>query len=169
MAEAVERAGFYPGTFDPVTLGHMDIIERASAMLDRLVVGVATGATKTPLLDLTTRIECIEAAVVPLLARGRRIEVIAFDTLLVSAARAQGAQVIVRGLRAVTDFDYEAQMTGLNREMAPDLDTIFLMATEKRRCVAASRVREIARLGGDITPFVPDHARRMVLARLAGA
>jgi len=167
VTERPERAGFYPGTFDPVTLGHMDIITRATRLLDRLVIGVADSPAKAPLLDLPARMACIEAAVAPLRAEtGTVIEVISFNTLLVDTVRQYGATVIVRGLRAVSDFDYESQMTGLNRQLAPDLDTIFLMATEHRRSIASRMVKEIARLGGDITPFVPDLARQTVLARL---
>jgi len=170
VTERRERAGFYPGTFDPVTHGHMDIIARAARVLDRVVIGVADNPAKAPLLSMAERMACLDAAVASVRAdSGAVIEVVSFDCLLVDAVRQHGASVIVRGLRAVSDFDYESQMTGLNRKLAPELETIFLMAAEHRRCIASRMVKEIARLGGDITPFVPDLARQTVLARLGRA
>ncbi len=167
MTERPARVGFYPGTFDPITYGHMDVITRAERLLDRLVIGVAAHSGKTPLLDVPSRVACIETAIAPLRAAGASIDVIGFDTLLVDAVRAHGAGVVVRGLRAVADFDYESQMSGMNRQLAPDIETIFLMAAEQHRCVASHMVKEVARLGGDITPFVPDCAREMVHMRLS--
>ena len=157
--------GFYPGTFDPVTFGHLDIVERASAMFDRLVVGVALNAAKKPLLTLDERIGCLHRETEGL-SRGAKIEIVGFDTLLVSAVRSHGANCIVRGLRAVSDFDFEAQLSGANRRLAPEIETVFLLASEAHRCTASRIVKDIARFGGDIDGFVPKNTIPLVLSKL---
>lgn len=149
------RVGLYPGTFDPATLGHLDIIQRAAKIVDRLVVGVARNDGKGPLFDTKTRVAMVEEEVRKL-PRGvsGAIKVVAFDTLLMHFAREIGASVIVRGLRAVSDFEYEIQMAAMNYRMDQGVETVFLMATEGTQFVSSRFVKEIARLGGDIDSFV---------------
>jgi len=161
------RAGIYPGTFDPVTNGHMDIIGRAARILDRLVIGVAVNAGKGPLFPVAERVEMVQAEVAPIAARtGTVIEVMPFEGLLVGFAREVGAQVIVRGLRAVTDFDYEFQMAGMNRRLDPEIELLFLMASEGNHFISSRFVKEIAWLGGDISTFVPRLTLERTLARV---
>ena len=151
-----ERAGVYPGTFDPITNGHLDIIGRAARVLDRLVIGVAESVGKGPLFTLAERVELVRAEA-DIIARrtGSAIEVVSFQGLLVQFARRSGAQVIIRGLRAVTDFDYEFQMAGMNYRLDPEIEIVFLMASERHQFISSSLVKEIARLGGDVSSFVP--------------
>jgi pantetheine-phosphate adenylyltransferase len=161
------RSGVYPGTFDPVTNGHVDIIHRAARILDRLVVGVAKSPGKGPLFPLEERVELVTAETRPIAEKtGCRIEVVPFEGLLVGFAREVGASVIVRGLRAVTDFDYEFQMAGLNRRLDPEVELVFLMASEGNHFISSRFVKEIARLGGDITSFVPRLTHDRTLARV---
>ena len=150
------RIGLYPGTFDPVTLGHLDIIRRAAVLVDRLVIGVAVNRDKGPLFTLEERVAMIEAECRSL-ARATGTEIVAhpFETLLIDAAREVGAQVIVRGLRAVADFEYEFQMVGMNRKLDDSIETVFLMAEAEHQAIASKLVKEIARLGGDVSQFVP--------------
>jgi pantetheine-phosphate adenylyltransferase len=168
MAETKKlRVGLYPGTFDPVTNGHLDIIARAARLLDRLVVGVAINTGKGPLFELEERVELVQAEVARIATEnGMVIEVHAFDTLLVEYARKIGASMIVRGLRAVSDFDYEFQMAGMNYRMAPDVETVFLMASERHQFIASRLVKEVAMLGGDISTFVPPLTLQRVLRRI---
>ncbi|MFS3134993.1 pantetheine-phosphate adenylyltransferase [Gluconacetobacter sacchari] len=167
MAETGPRTGFYPGTFDPVTTGHLDIVERAARLVDRLIVGVAENSGKQPLMSLDERITCVTEETRPIAERtGSQISVIGFGNLLVEEARSRGASVIVRGLRVVTDFDYEVQMFGMNHHLAPDIETVFLMATERGQYISSRLVKEVARLGGDITSFVPPFTRQRIMARL---
>ena len=167
-----ERAGVYPGTFDPITNGHLDIIGRAARVFDRLVIGVAESAGKGPLFTLAERVELVRAEA-DIIARrtGSAIEVVSFQGLLVHFARRAGAQVIIRGLRAVTDFDYEFQMAGMNYRLDPDIEIVFLMASERHQFISSSLVKEIARLGGDVSSFVPPLTleRTLAKARLDGA
>jgi pantetheine-phosphate adenylyltransferase len=164
-----KRIGLYPGTFDPVTNGHIDVIGRAARLLDKLVVGVAINTGKGPLFSLEERVELVTAEILPIASRnGMLIEVIPFDTLLVDFARKVGASMIVRGLRAVSDFDYEFQMAGMNYRMAPDIETVFLMASETHQFIASRLVKEVAMLGGDITSFVPPLTHERVLKRIRG-
>lgn len=150
------RIGLYPGTFDPVTHGHTDIIRRACSLVDKLVIGVAINSGKGPLFTLEERVAMIEAECVPLgAAVGCEIVVHPFENLLIDCARDVGASVIVRGLRAVADFEYEYQMVGMNRAMDNSIETVFLMADAKNQAIASKLVKEIARLGGDVTKFVP--------------
>lgn len=147
--------GVYPGTFDPITFGHFDIIQRATRLVDRLIVGVATNAGKSPLFSIEERIEMIENELkLHPLATDVEIIVKPFDSLLVHFAKEEGAQVIIRGLRAVSDFEYEFQMAGTNRKLCPELETVFLVASESYQLIASNLVREIARYKGDTTPFV---------------
>jgi pantetheine-phosphate adenylyltransferase len=149
------RTGLYPGTFDPVTLGHLDIIQRAMALVDRLVIGVAINRDKGPLFSLEERVAMLEAECATIIARtGGEIIVHPFDNLLIDCARDVGAQVIVRGLRAVADFEYEFQMVGMNRALDASVETVFLMADARRQAIASKLVKEIARLGGDVSKFV---------------
>ena len=148
------RVGLYPGTFDPITNGHVDIIERAAKMVDRLVVGVAVNADKKPLFSLDERVAMVreESARFAALAD---IEVRPFDTLLVKFAAEVGASLIVRGLRAVSDFEYEFQMVGMNQRLDRNIETVFLMADPTCQAIASRLVKEIARLEGDVSEFVP--------------
>lgn len=162
-----QHVGVYPGTFDPVTNGHLDIIGRAARILDRLVVGVAMNAGKGPLFPLEERVELVKAETDAIAARtGATIEVVPFEGLLVGFARQVGANVIVRGLRAVSDFDYEFQMTGMNRRLDQGIETVFLMASETNQFISSRFVKEIARLGGDITSFVPKLTLERTLVRV---
>jgi pantetheine-phosphate adenylyltransferase len=163
------RTGLYPGTFDPVTNGHLDVIGRAARILDKLVVGVAINTGKGPLFPIEERVELVQSEVNAIATRnGMEIEVLPFDTLLVQFARKVGATMIVRGLRAVSDFDYEFQMAGMNYRMAPDVETVFLMASETHQFIASRLVKEVAMLGGDITSFVPPLTHQRIMKRLHG-
>jgi pantetheine-phosphate adenylyltransferase len=161
------RVGLYPGTFDPVTNGHIDVIARAARLMDRLVVGVAINTGKGPLFSLEERVELVKAEIDAIGAPiGTTIEVRPFQGLLIDFARDVGAVMIVRGLRAVSDFDYEFQMAGMNYRMAPDIETVFLMASERHQFIASRLVKEVAALGGDISTFVPALTLTRTLARL---
>ena len=150
------RIGLYPGTFDPITLGHIDIIPRALLLVDRLVIGVAINRDKGPLFTLEERVAMVEAECAPITAKfGGEIIVHPFENLLIACARDVGASVIIRGLRAVADFEYEFQMVGMNRAMDSSVETVFLMADARRQAIASKLVKEIARLGGDVSKFVP--------------
>ncbi len=162
------RIGIYPGTFDPVTNGHLDVIARAARLLDKLVVGVAVNTGKGPLFTLEERVELVGAEIAPIAARHGAIEVVPFQGLLVQFARDVGAGMIVRGLRAVSDFDYEFQMAGMNYRMAPDVETVFLMASERHQFISSRLVKEVATLGGDISTFVPALTLERTLQRLRG-
>jgi pantetheine-phosphate adenylyltransferase len=152
------RTGLYPGTFDPITLGHIDIIKRACTLVDKLVIGVAINRDKGPLFNLEERVAMVEAECAALSAKtGTIIVAHPFENLLIDCARDVGASIIIRGLRAVADFEYEYQMVGMNRKLDADIDTVFLMAEADRQAIASKLVKEIARLGGDVTAFVtPD-------------
>jgi pantetheine-phosphate adenylyltransferase len=169
MAEANGRVrvGLYPGTFDPVTNGHVDVIARAARLMDKLVVGVSISTGKGPLFTLEERVELVAAEIAAIgSANGMVIEVRPFQGLLIDFARKVGAVMIVRGLRAVSDFDYEFQMAGMNYRMAPDIETVFLMASERHQFIASRLVKEVAALGGDISTFVPPLTLSRTLARL---
>ena len=160
------RVGFYPGTFDPVTLGHLDIIERATTLVDRLVIGVAINYDKGPMFSLEERVSMIEAECAAITARtGCDIVVHPFENLLVDCAREVGASVIVRGLRAVADFEYEFQMVAMNRALDDSIETVFLMAEAEHQAIASKLVKEIARLGGDVSKFVTPPVRAALAAR----
>ncbi|MCL4142460.1 UNVERIFIED_CONTAM: hypothetical protein GTU68_060132 [Idotea baltica] len=148
------RIGLYPGTFDPITVGHIDIIKRACTLVDRLVIGVAINRDKGPLFTLEERVEMIERNLSKIEKGATEIVVVPFENLLIDMAQEVGASVIIRGLRAVSDFEYEFQLVGMNRAMNDDIETVFLMAEAKHQAVASRLVKEIARLGGDVSPFV---------------
>ena len=159
--------GVYPGTFDPVTNGHLDIIGRAARILDRLVVGVAANIGKGPLFGLEERVELVRAETDAIARRtGTIVEVVSFGGLLIDFARDTGASVIVRGLRAVSDFDYEFQMAGMNYRLDHEVETVFLMASETHQFISSRFVKEIARLNGDISSFVPPLTLERTLARV---
>jgi len=150
------RVGLYPGSFDPITVGHIDIIERAFTIVDHLVIAIGKNATKTPLFELDMRLVMIEEEVGPkAAARDVRLEVISFDTLLVNVARQCKANLIIRGLRSASDFEYEMQMTAMNRAMAQEIETIFLPASPEVGFVSSTLVRQIVGMGGVVDPFVP--------------
>ena len=162
------RIGLYPGTFDPITLGHVDIIQRAMALVDRLVIGVAINRDKKPLFDLEERVAMVQAECDQIASRtGGEIVVHPFENLLIDCARDVGAQVIVRGLRAVADFEYEFQMVGMNRALDATIETVFMMADARRQAIASKLVKEIARLGGDVTKFVPSAVNQALIGRFA--
>ena len=158
-----ERIGVYPGTFDPITLGHMDIIRRGAKLVDRLIVGVTTNASKSPMFSDEERIAMVEREVA---AIGAGIQVVGFDSLLMDFAEAQGASVIIRGLRAVADFEYEYQMAGMNQQLNDGIETVFLMADVSLQPIASRLVKEIAIYGGAIGKFVTPSVEADVLARI---
>ena len=161
------RIGLYPGTFDPITLGHIDIIRRASLLVDRLVIGVAINRDKSPLFCLEDRVSMLEEECDYLSGQtGTEIVVHPFENLLINCAHDVGAQVIVRGLRAVADFEYEFQMVGMNRSLDNSIETVFLMAEAKHQAIASKLVKEIARLNGDISKFVTPHVAKMLVNKL---
>jgi pantetheine-phosphate adenylyltransferase len=168
-AASKKRIGLYPGTFDPVTLGHLDIIKRAVKLVDHLVIGVATNPSKDPMFTLDERTAMLVREAAPLAAplnEGRAtIEVKAFDTLLVKFAAEIGAGVIIRGLRAVSDFEYEFQMVAMNQRLNTEIETVFLMADPRHQAISSRLVKEIARLGGDITPFTPPSVAEALVKR----
>ena len=158
------RVGVYPGTFDPITLGHMDIIRRGAKLVDRLIIGVTTNIAKSPLFDDDERIAMVKAEVAGI---DGDIEVVGFNSLLMDFADAQGASVVVRGIRGVTDFEYEYQLTGMNRQLNARVETVFLMADVSLQPIASRLVKEIAIFGGEIRKFVTPAVREAVVARIA--
>lgn len=161
-----KRVALYPGTFDPVTNGHLDIIARAAKIADRLVIGVAINQEKGPLFALEERVAMLEEETRGLAGR-TAIEVRPFDTLLMSFAESIGAAMIVRGLRAVSDFEYEFQMVAMNQRLNPDIETVFLMADPRHQAIASRLVKEIVRLGGNVGPFVPQSVVRRLKEKFA--
>jgi pantetheine-phosphate adenylyltransferase len=159
-----ERIGVYPGTFDPITLGHADIIRRGSKLVDRLIVGVTTNPSKKPMFAPDERMDMVRREVAALGLEN--VEVVGFNALLMKFARKQGASVIVRGLRAVADFEYEYQMAGMNQQLDAEIETVFLMADVSLQPIASKLVKEIALFGGDISPFVSEVVRDDVVARV---
>ncbi len=161
------RIGLYPGTFDPITKGHIDIMRRAASLVDRLVIGVAINRDKGPLFNLEERVAMVEEETAHL-ARETGCEFVAhpFENLLINCAHDVGATVIVRGLRAVADFEYEFQMVGMNRSLDNSVETVFLMADAKHQAIASKLVKEIARLDGDVTKFVPPAVKVRLLKKL---
>lgn len=149
----------YPGTFDPITNGHIDLVTRAARIFDRVVVAVAESRNKTPLFSISERVFLARKT----LSQLNNVEVVGFDTLLVDCAVTHGASVILRGLRAVSDFEFEFQLAGMNRALAPELETLFLTPGEKYAFLSSSVIREIARLGGDVSSFVPDLVMKTLL------
>ena len=162
------RTGLYTGSFDPLTKGHVDVIAAAAGLCDRLVVAIGVHSSKTPMFDTAERKALIQAACQERVeTAGCRLEVTSFDGLSVDAARQHGAGLIVRGLRDATDFDYEMQMVGMNRALAPEVQTIFIPATAENRAIAATLVRQIAAMGGDVAAFVPAVVAEAIGRKLA--
>lgn len=161
------RIGVYPGTFDPITRGHMDIIRRAAAVVDRLVVGVAKNAGKDPLFTVEERVALVDAELADLRAEGQDVEVRPFGNLLIHFARDVGARILVRGLRAVSDFEYEFQMATMNARLDSGIETVFLTASERQQFIASRLVKEIARLGGDVSGFVSPRVAEKLKERFA--
>ena len=162
-----ERIGVYPGTFDPITNGHTDIILRATKIVDRLIIGVATNVGKGPMFSAGERVEIVrsEIAHLPDVAARKRIEVRPFDNLLMHFAMETGATVIVRGLRAVSDFEYEFQMAGMNNRLNPKVETVFLMANDRYQFISSRFVKEIGQLGGDVSHFVSPRVAALIAER----
>jgi pantetheine-phosphate adenylyltransferase len=164
------RIGLYPGSFDPITNGHLDVIARAARLFDRLVVAVGAHHGKSPLLALDRRMELIREATVSIVAEtGVEIAVTSFAGLVVDAARTAGAAALVRGVRDAGDFEYEMRMAGTNGAMAPDVATIFVPAGPEVRHISATLVRQIAGMGGDVSPFVPSAVARALTERRSAA
>lgn len=158
------RIGVYPGTFDPITLGHMDIIRRGAKLVDELVIGVTTNAAKSPMFTDDERIDMVKREVATI--GDDNIRVVGFDSLLVNFADSLGATTVIRGIRGVTDFEYEYQLTGMNRQLNDRIETVFLMADVSLQPIASRLVKEIARYGGDIAKFVTPAIRDEVIVRV---
>jgi len=155
-------AALYAGTFDPITNGHSDLVRRATRVFDKVVVAVAANPSKRPLFSLAERVALARTV----LADVPQAEVVGFDTLLIECVRAHGARVILRGLRAVSDFEYEFQLAGMNRRLDPDIETVFMTPSEREMFVSASLVKEIAGLKGDVSPFVHPEVKQALHAKL---
>lgn len=163
----MDRTAVYPGTFDPLTNGHIDILEAAFALADKIVIAIGVHPSKDPMLSVDDRLELIERVVAPLAATAQiEVEVATFDNLVVDFAREVGATILIRGLRDGTDLDYEMQMAGTNGTLAPWLQTVFLPASPEARHITATLVRQIAQMGGEIEPFVPAVVAERIKARL---
>jgi len=162
------RIGVYPGTFDPITVGHLDIIKRALRVVDRLVIAVALDTGKAPVFDLATRAQLVEEDVRMLDADANRIQVKTFSGLLVNFAEENNANIIIRGLRAISDFEYEFQMACMNDRLKPEIETVFLTASENTHFIASTLVKQIARLGGDISSFVSPNVAGYLKAHFSG-
>ena len=163
--ESSERVGVYPGTFDPITLGHADIIRRGAKLVDRLIIGVTTNPSKNPMFSPEERMDMVRREVASL-GLGN-VDVVGFNALLMKFAEAENACVIIRGLRAVADFEYEYQMAGMNQQINASIETVFLMADASLQPIASRLVKEIALYGGDIAPFVSPQVCDQVIARVA--
>ena len=162
-----QKVGVYPGTFDPITLGHMDIVSRGLKLVDRLIIGISTNPEKEPLFPLAQRVAQVERETASLAAAlGTEIEVTGFEILLMHFAEKVGAHLIIRGLRAVSDFEYEFQMAGMNAALNPEIETVFLMADAKLQPIASRLVKEIALYGGEIAPFVSPEIAAEVVRRV---
>ena len=167
---ASERIGVYPGTFDPTTSGHLEVMRRSLRLVDRLVIGCAINIGKGPLFSLEERMEIVCEDIADFPAEDRqRIRVVPFEGLLIHFVREVGASVIIRGLRAVSDFEYEIQMANMNARMEPEIETIFLMASDRHQFIASSLVKDIARLGGDTSQFVSKRVFERLKAKFAKA
>ncbi|MBM3490915.1 MAG: pantetheine-phosphate adenylyltransferase [Alphaproteobacteria bacterium] len=160
-----ERVGLYPGTFDPITEGHLDIISRATRLVDKLVIGVAVNRDKGPLFTTEERVAMVRAELTHLELNSATVEIKPFENLLMHFAMQQNATMIIRGLRAVSDFEYEFQMVGMNVRLNPAIETVFLMANDRYQFIASRLVKEIARLGGDVSKFVSPRVEQALLAR----
>jgi len=164
-----ERIAFYAGSFDPLTNGHLDVLKGALTVADKIVCGIGLHPGKQPLFSFEERVDLIKQSASDELREDKnRIKVVAFDNLVIDAARDHGASIIIRGLRDGTDLDYEMQMAGMNETMAPDLQTVFLPASPSVRTITATLVRQIASMGGDISPFVPTVVRQALVGKYKG-
>ena len=165
---SINRTGLYPGTFDPPTNGHLDIIERALHVVDRLIMGVAINAGKSPMFALDERVSMVRKSIADLGGdSASRVDVRPFDSLLMHFTKECGATIIIRGLRAVSDFEYEFQMAGMNAHLEPNIETAFLMASEQTQFISSRLVKEICTLGGDISDFVPKNVKEQLLERVS--
>ena len=164
-----QRVGVYPGTFDPLTNGHADIIRRAAGVVDKLVVAVAINAGKNPLFAFDERVDMVRQEIADMTENGvaKKVEVRSFDNLLMDFTVSVGARVIIRGLRAVSDFEYEFQMAGMNARLNPQVETMFLMASDRHQFISSRFVKEIGRLGGDVSHFVPARVAKRLARRMA--
>jgi pantetheine-phosphate adenylyltransferase len=161
------RTGFYPGSFDPVTYGHLDVIARSARLVDKLVLGVGTHPGKQALLSEKARVELLETVIKPIADHtGVKISVVTYDDLTVDAARRAHAGIVIRGLRDATDFDYEVHMGQMNGALAPDIETVYLAASPATRMIASSLVKQIAKMGGDVSLFIPKEAQAAVALAL---
>jgi pantetheine-phosphate adenylyltransferase len=158
----MQITAIYPGTFDPVTNGHVDLIHRACRLYHNVIVAVAESRGKQPLFALQERVSLIESVV----EKFSNVQVIGFNNLLVECAKQHQASVIIRGLRAVSDFEYEFQMAGMNRRLAPDIETVFLTPAEQYEFISSSMIREIARLNGDVSSFVPEQVKQQLIKKI---
>ncbi len=165
LEAAKHRVGVYPGTFDPMTKGHLHIIQRASKIVDRLIIGVASNVRKGPLFTIDERIDLVKTDITNMHDKYCDIDVRPFDNLLIDFARDAGASCIIRGLRAVSDFEFEFQMTGMNAKLNPDIETVFLMASDKWQFVSSSFVKEICSLGGDVSGVVTPNVEARMKAK----
>ena len=167
----MKRIALYPGTFDPVTNGHLDIIYRASSLCDVLIIGVAENIGKNPFFNISKRKSLIEEAVNTNAMKSKRklgeIKVKSFDNLLIDFARSNSVTMIIRGLRAVSDFDYEFQMAGMNKRLSSNIETVFLMASETNQFIASRFVKEVASLGGDVSSFVPKNVNNEIIKKFS--
>jgi pantetheine-phosphate adenylyltransferase len=157
------RVAIYPGTFDPITQGHEDLVRRASGLFDRLILAIAESPSKRPLFDLAERVELAREV----LGDIKNVEIVGFNSLLMNFVHDQGAKVVVRGLRAISDFEYEFQMAGMNRSVYPEVETVFLTPGEQHMFISATMVREIARLGGDVSKFVQPCVEKRLRAKFS--
>jgi pantetheine-phosphate adenylyltransferase len=162
-----QRLAVYPGTFDPITKGHRDIIQRAALLFDKIIIAIAVNAGKSPIFSLQERLQLVQHEVETLSIEKniRNIEVQTFSTLLVDFAKHANARILIRGLRAVSDFEYELQLVGMNNSLSPELETIFLMASERYQFISSSMIKEVAQLGGDVTPFVSHNVAQKLLEK----
>ncbi|MBY5981992.1 pantetheine-phosphate adenylyltransferase [Ferrimonas balearica] len=159
----MSQTAIYPGTFDPITNGHLDLIQRASRMFDRVIVGIAASPSKRPLFTLEQRVELVNAVVAEL----GNVEVVGFSGLLADFAREQNARVLIRGLRAVSDFEYEFQLANMNRRLNPELESVFLTPSEENSFISSSLVKEVALHGGNVTEFLPEEVQSALKDALA--
>ena len=159
------KIGLYPGTFDPLTNGHLDIITRSSSLCDKLIIAVAKNNSKNPLFSISKRIELINGALISNKIDNKLVFAQSFDNLLIDFAKINSVSIIIRGLRVVSDFDYEFQMAGMNKRLNPDIETVFLMASETNQFIASRFVKEVASLGGDVSSFVPNNVNNEIIKR----
>ena len=159
------KIGLYPGTFDPLTNGHLDIITRSSSLCDKLIIAVAKNMSKNPLFPISKRIDLINEALLSNKIDNNLVKAESFDNLLIDFAKINSVSIIIRGLRVVSDFDYEFQMAGMNKRLNPDIETVFLMASETNQFIASRFVKEVASLGGDVSSFVPENVNNEIIKR----